>query len=91
MGVRYRRLGKTELVVSVIGMGTWQFGGEWGKTFAQDEVDRMFSKAKDLGINLELDHGVVERLRAGGYRLRGIDQRQENLESIFLRLTTAVN
>jgi len=52
MGVRYRRLGKTELVVSVIGMGTWQFGGEWGKTFAQDEVDHMFSKAKDLGINL---------------------------------------
>jgi aryl-alcohol dehydrogenase-like predicted oxidoreductase len=50
--MKYRRLGKTGLHVSVIGMGTWQFGGEWGKTFAQDEVDRMFARARDLGINL---------------------------------------
>jgi len=50
--MKYRRLGKTGLVVSVVGMGTWQFGGEWGKAFSQDEVDRMFSKAQDLGINL---------------------------------------
>lgn len=50
--MQYRRLGKTELVVSVIGVGTWQFGGEWGKAFAQDEVDRMFDRARELGINL---------------------------------------
>ena len=50
--MRYRRLGKTGLNVSVIGLGTWQFGGEWGKAFAQDEVDRMFARAADLGINL---------------------------------------
>jgi aryl-alcohol dehydrogenase-like predicted oxidoreductase len=50
--MQYRRLGKTELVVSVIGIGTWQFGGEWAKAFAQDEVDRMFGAARDLGINL---------------------------------------
>jgi aryl-alcohol dehydrogenase-like predicted oxidoreductase len=50
--MKYRRLGKTDLTVSVVGMGTWQFGGEWGKSFAQDEVDRMFGAAKDLGINL---------------------------------------
>ena len=50
--MRYRRLGKTGLNVSVIGLGTWQFGGEWGKAFAQDEVDRMFARARDLGINL---------------------------------------
>src|SRR5215212_5325905 len=50
--MKYRTLGSTGLSVSVIGMGTWQFGGEWGKTFAQPEVDAMFDRARDLGINL---------------------------------------
>jgi myo-inositol catabolism protein IolS len=50
--MKYRRLGKTGLSVSVVGIGTWQFGGEWGKDFAQDEVDRMFVRGRDLGINL---------------------------------------
>ena len=50
--MKYRRLGKTNLRVSVIGIGTWQFGGEWGKDFTQAEVFRMLSRAKDLGINL---------------------------------------
>ncbi len=50
--MKYRRLGKSNLRVSVIGMGTWQFGGEWGKDFQQDEVDRMFAAAKEEGINL---------------------------------------
>jgi aryl-alcohol dehydrogenase-like predicted oxidoreductase len=50
--MKYRRLGSTNLRVSVIGMGTWQFGGEWGKDFSQDEADRMLARAKELGINL---------------------------------------
>jgi myo-inositol catabolism protein IolS len=50
--MKYRRLGTTELKVSVIGVGTWQFGGEWGMTFSQGEVDRLLDRAKDLGINL---------------------------------------
>jgi myo-inositol catabolism protein IolS len=50
--VKYRRLGKTSLRTSVIGVGTWQFGGEWGKRFTQQEVDRLLSRAKELGINL---------------------------------------
>ena len=50
--MKYRRLGKTNLRVSVIGMGTWQFGGEWGKNFAQSEVDQMFEAAREHGINL---------------------------------------
>lgn len=50
--MKYRRLGKTGLRVSVIGMGTWQLGGEWGKTFEQSEVDAMIGRAAELGINL---------------------------------------
>ena len=50
--MKYRRLGKTGLETSVIGVGTWQFGGEWGKTFSQGEVERLLGRAKELGINL---------------------------------------
>src|SRR5260221_4191419 len=50
--MKYRKLGKTGLNVSVIGLGTWQLGGEWGKNFAQPEVNAMFKRAQELGINL---------------------------------------
>lgn len=50
--MKYRRLGKTELNVSVIGIGTWQFGGEWGYQFTQDEADAILDKGHELGINL---------------------------------------
>jgi aryl-alcohol dehydrogenase-like predicted oxidoreductase len=50
--MKYRTLGKTGLRVSVIGIGTWQLGGEWGKDFTQEEVNAMFDKARELGLNL---------------------------------------
>ena len=50
--MKYRILGSTGLRVSVVGVGTWQFGGEWGKEFDQSEVDAMFRRAHELGINL---------------------------------------
>lgn len=50
--MKYRTLGKTGLNVSVIGIGTWQFGGEWGRSFSQSEANRLLGKSKDLGINL---------------------------------------
>src|SRR5215475_14265785 len=50
--MKYRRLGKTNLTVSVIGIGTWQFGGEWAKEFQQAEVDAMFDAAREAGLNL---------------------------------------
>jgi aryl-alcohol dehydrogenase-like predicted oxidoreductase len=37
--MKYRCLGETGLHVSVIGVGTWQLGGEWGKDFSQAEVE----------------------------------------------------
>jgi aryl-alcohol dehydrogenase-like predicted oxidoreductase len=50
--MRYRNLGGTGLRVSVIGLGTWQFGGEWGRAFSQAEVDTILDRAAELGINL---------------------------------------
>lgn len=50
--MKYRRLGRTGLRVSVIGIGTWQFGGEWGKRFTKQEVSRLLGRASELGINL---------------------------------------
>jgi len=50
--MKYRTLGRTGLKVSVIGVGTWQLGGEWGKTFGQSEVDAILDRAAEAGINL---------------------------------------
>jgi myo-inositol catabolism protein IolS len=50
--MKYRRLGRTGLRVSVVGVGTWQLSGEWGRDFSQDEVDRLLGRAGVLGVNL---------------------------------------
>jgi len=50
--MKYRTLGRTGLKVSVVGIGTWQLGGEWGKTFTQPEVDALLDRAAEAGINL---------------------------------------
>jgi aryl-alcohol dehydrogenase-like predicted oxidoreductase len=50
--VKYRKLGSTDLNVSVIGIGTWQFGGEWGREYSQAEADLILDKGRELGINL---------------------------------------
>ncbi|HML23966.1 MAG TPA: aldo/keto reductase [Aggregatilinea sp.] len=50
--MKFRQLGKSGLRVSVIGIGTWQFGGEWGKDFTQPEADAILGRAHDLDINL---------------------------------------
>lgn len=49
--MRFRTLGKTSLEVSVIGLGTHQFSGEWAKEFSADEVQRLLDRAYQLGIN----------------------------------------
>lgn len=50
--MKYRTLGSTGLEVSVIGIGTWQFGGEWGKQYEQSDANAVFDAARETGINL---------------------------------------
>ncbi len=49
--MKFRRLGKTNLRVSVIGLGTYQFGGSWGKEFSHKDVIEILATARDHGIN----------------------------------------
>jgi aryl-alcohol dehydrogenase-like predicted oxidoreductase len=49
--MRYRMLGKTGLRVSVVGIGTWQFGGEWARDFSQAEADAILDAAAECDIN----------------------------------------
>ena len=50
--MKFRLLGRSGLKVSVVGVGTWQFGGEWGHDFTQAEVDAILDQAEECGINL---------------------------------------
>lgn len=46
----YTRLGETDLIVSRIGLGTWQLGGAWG-AIDLDDAKAAIRRALDLGIN----------------------------------------
>jgi aryl-alcohol dehydrogenase-like predicted oxidoreductase len=66
--MRYVRLGKTELQVSVLALGTWAFGGEWG-SFDEGEARGAIHAALDQGVTLfdtaqGYGFGVSERLLA---------------------------
>lgn len=50
--MRYTRLGKTDIEVSVIGLGTWAIGGwMWGGTDESESI-KAINSALDMGINL---------------------------------------
>ena len=48
--MKYRPLGQTGIQVSEIGLGCWQFGGDFGPV-ARDEADQTMSAAIAAGIN----------------------------------------
>jgi aryl-alcohol dehydrogenase-like predicted oxidoreductase len=61
-----RRLGRTELQVTPICYGTWQFGGDWGAVEEAKAIDGI-EHARDLGINFfdtaqGYGFGAAERL-----------------------------
>lgn len=55
MKVKYRKLGKSGLKVSVIGLGTGQFGSKawgYGIRFGDDDIIKIIQSAIDFGINV---------------------------------------
>ncbi len=49
--MKYRRLGKSNIMVSEIGFGAWSIGLDWwGKKIDDDEGLKMLKRAYDLGI-----------------------------------------
>ncbi|TDB93509.1 aldo/keto reductase [Actinomadura sp. 7K534] len=60
------RLGRTELRVTPIAYGTWQFGGEWGEVEERSAIESI-RHARELGINVfdtaqGYGFGTAERL-----------------------------
>ncbi|MGI6168227.1 MAG: aldo/keto reductase [Christensenellales bacterium] len=47
-----RRLGKSGVQVSEIGLGTWQLGTKWGQPFDHQEAMQVLQTAYEQGINL---------------------------------------
>src|SRR5438270_5604973 len=74
--MRYTTLGRTDLEVSRVCFGTWQFGGDWGSLEERENVAAM-RRALELGINYfdtaqAYGFGASEQLgaRARGDHLR---------------------
>ncbi|MEA2685096.1 MAG: hypothetical protein QOE93_291 [Actinomycetota bacterium] len=64
--MRYTRLGKTDLHVSALALGTWAFGGDWG-SFDTADAENTIDGALEQGITLfdtaqAYGFGVSERL-----------------------------
>src|SRR3954447_23905411 len=51
MSMQSRPLGRTGADVSVVGLGTWQLGGDWGEV-DDDAASAVLDAALDLGVTL---------------------------------------
>lgn len=49
--MKYRKLGKTNLQISEVSLGTWQVGGKWGEPFDEKNAEKIIHSAIDAGIN----------------------------------------
>ena len=48
--MKTRRFGKTNAMISEIGLGTWQLGTKWGEPFCTEEAQKILDAAYDSGI-----------------------------------------
>lgn len=77
--MKYRRLGKTDLNVSEIGLGTWQVGGKWGSGFDNNNADTIINAAIDEGINFIDTADVYENGLSETAIGRVLKTRKENI------------
>ncbi|HJU85418.1 MAG TPA: aldo/keto reductase [Nitrososphaeraceae archaeon] len=72
--MKYRKLGKSGIIVSEIGFGAWTIGMDWwSKKISDDEAIAMLKKAYDKGINFYetadiYGNGKSERLLAQAFK-----------------------
>lgn len=76
--MKYRRLGDSELVVSVIGLGTWVMGGVWWAEPEDEKSIEAIKASTEGGVNLidtapAYGYGRAERLV--GQAIKGIRDR----------------
>lgn len=50
--MKKRTFGKTNRLVSEIGLGTWQLGTKWGEPFNEKEAMKILETSRENGINL---------------------------------------
>ena len=88
--MKYRNLGRSGLKVSVIGLGTNQFGGKVGK----EETREIIHKAVDLGINLFDTADVYKEGRSEEYigeAIQGIRDRVLIATKFFFKVGEGPN
>ena len=92
--MNYRILGKTNLKISEISLGTWQAGGKWGDEFSHDNADKILNYAVDSGINF-IDtadvYGDGESEKAAGRLLRSRSEKIYVATKCGRRLSTHEN
>jgi aryl-alcohol dehydrogenase-like predicted oxidoreductase len=49
--MKNRKLGKTNILVSEISLGTWQLGSVWGMPFDKENAFETLETARSLGVN----------------------------------------
>ncbi|MEQ9439652.1 MAG: aldo/keto reductase [Cyclobacteriaceae bacterium] len=49
--MNYRQLGKTQMNISELSLGTWQVGGKWGQPFNDQNAEKIINAAVDQGVN----------------------------------------
>ncbi|MEM6722736.1 MAG: aldo/keto reductase [Bacteroidota bacterium] len=77
--MNYRTLGKTNLNISEISLGTWQVGGKWGSGFDQQNAARILHEAIDQGINFIDTADVYENRQSEAAVGKVIRERSEDV------------
>jgi len=92
--MKYRKLGKTNLEVSEISLGTWQVGGKWGEPFSPENAEKILNAAIDGEVNF-IDtadvYGDGESEKAVGRVVRSRSERVYVATKCGRRLSPHVN